>query len=251
MKVLGVIPARYESTRFPGKPLIDLLGKTMIQRVYERASLGVQDVVVATDDRRIYDEVMSFGGKVVMTRSDHSTGTNRCLEAFQIWKEESGREYDIVINIQGDEPLLDPLSLTTLIQPFSKGNCSMATLVMPVVHSADLNSSNNVFVTMSKQGKALYFSRHPIPFVRGVEKSDWLNHAQFYRHIGLYAFSPQALEEFALMEMGKLETAESLEQLRWLEAGNTIFCSVVNEVSVSVDTPEDAEAVRTLLKGEE
>ncbi|GGH74874.1 3-deoxy-manno-octulosonate cytidylyltransferase [Phaeocystidibacter marisrubri] len=247
MKTLGIIPARYDSTRFPGKPLVDLEGKTMIRRVYERASQGVDVAVVATDDARIESEVKRFGGNVVMTAKHHSTGTNRCLEAFDIWTEKSGDTYDIIVNVQGDEPLLDPASLRTIIQPFTDMECEMATLVTHVTNAADLESSNNVFVTLDQNGKALYFSRHPIPFVRGYDRSEWLKRADFYRHIGLYAFRPCALRSFASMAMGELEKAESLEQLRWLESGRALYCGIVNEISVSVDTPEDADAVRALL----
>lgn len=247
MKTLAIIPSRYASTRFPGKPLVDLEGKSMVRRVYERASQGADTVVVATDDDRIVQEVKSFGGKVVMTASHHNTGTNRCLEAYEIWKRETGEEYDVIINVQGDEPMLDPAGLRTLIYPFSDSDCEMSTLVCPATSVDELFNPNNVFVTMAHNGKALYFSRHPIPFVRGEEKENWLKKASFYRHIGLYAFRPCALRSFASMAMGDLEKAESLEQLRWLESGRDIYCGIVNEVSISVDTPEDADAVRALL----
>lgn len=247
MKTLGIIPARFDSTRFPGKPLIDLEGKTMIRRVYERASQGVDSVVVATDDERIESEVKRFGGNVIMTSKNHSTGTNRCLEAFDLWKAKTGEEYDIIVNVQGDEPLLDPASLRTIIQPFTDTECEMATLVVHVSNPSDLESPNNVFVTLDQNGRALYFSRHPIPYVRGYDRSEWLSKTDFYRHIGLYAFRPCALRSFASMAMGELEKAESLEQLRWLESGRALYCGIVNEISVSVDTPEDADAVRALL----
>lgn len=247
MKTLAIIPARYDSSRFPGKPLIDLEGKSMIRRVYERASQGADFTVVATDDQRIEEEVKRFGGEVIMTSKHHSTGTNRCLEAYQEWIAVHDDQIDIVINVQGDEPMLDPASLRTLVQPFQNSTCEMATLVMPVTQTSDLKSPNNVFVTMDVDGRALYFSRHPIPYVRGAEVEEWLSKASFYRHIGLYAFRPAALRTFASMAMGELEKAESLEQLRWLESGRAIYCSLVQEVSVSVDTPEDADAVRALL----
>lgn len=247
MKSLAIIPARYGSTRFPGKPLIDLEGKTMIRRVYEKASQGADDVLVATDDKRIESEVKSFGGNVVMTATHHNTGTNRCLEAYELWKRRTSFEADVVINVQGDEPMLNPAGLRTLIQFFSDSECEMSTLVLPVQKAEDLMNPNNVFVTLDQNGRALYFSRHPIPFVRGYEKEEWLSRTQFFRHIGLYAFRPAALRSFASMAMGELEKAESLEQLRWLESGRSIYCGVVNEVSVSVDTPEDADLVRALL----
>lgn len=247
MKTLAIIPARYGSTRFPGKPLVDLAGKSMIRRVYEKASMGADEVLVATDDERIIEEVKSFGGKVVMTSNHHSTGTNRCLEAYQVWKKETSSDVDVILNVQGDEPMLDPNSLKNLIQPFSNAECELATLVRPVRDSESLRNPNNVFVVLDQNRKALYFSRHPIPYVRGYEMQDWLKKADFFQHIGLYAFRPDALRKFASMSMGDLEKAESLEQLRWLESGQQIFCALANETSLSVDTPEDADAVRALL----
>ncbi len=247
MKTLAIIPARYASTRFPGKPLIDLVGKSMIRRVYERASQGADEVIVATDDERIESEVKTFGGQCVMTSAHHSTGTNRCLEAYRLWKRNSDSNADVVINVQGDEPLLDPANLRLLVRPFMQAECEMATLVRNVQRPEDLQDPNNVFVALNAKNQALYFSRHPIPFVRGEEMEHWLEKVEFYQHIGLYAFKPKSLEQFESMTMGKLEKAESLEQLRWLESGRSIHCSIVNEVSVSVDTPEDAEAVRALI----
>lgn len=219
----------------------------MIRRVYERASMGCDEVLVATDDQRIIEEVESFGGNAVMTSGNHSTGTNRCLEAYEHWRNYEGKDSDIIINVQGDEPMLDPASLRTLVQSFSAPECDMATLVRAVRDPRALSNPNNVFVTINQNGQALYFSRHPIPFVRGVNQEQWLQKADFFQHIGLYAFRPRALREFASMAMGDLEKAESLEQLRWLEAGRSIYCGLVQEVSVSVDTPEDAETVRAML----
>ncbi|NVK05391.1 MAG: 3-deoxy-manno-octulosonate cytidylyltransferase [Flavobacteriia bacterium] len=247
MRTLAIIPARYASTRFPGKPLVDLVGKSMIRRVYERASMGCDEVLVATDDNRILEEVESFGGNVVMTSTNHSTGTNRCLEAYEIWRINAGADVDVVINVQGDEPMLNPTSLRTLVHPFVNPDCDMSTLVKPVKNAEDLKNPNNVFVTINQNGQALYFSRHPIPFVRGVEMENWLSKVDFFQHIGLYAFRPKTLRDFASMAMGDLEKAESLEQLRWLEGGHEIYCGLVQEVSVSVDTPEDAETVRAML----
>lgn len=219
----------------------------MIRRVYERASMGCDEVLVATDDTRILEEVESFGGNVVMTSTNHSTGTNRCLEAYEIWRVNAGMDVDVVINVQGDEPMLNPTSLRTLVHPFSNPECDLSTLVKPVREFKDLKNPNNVFVTINQNGQALYFSRHPIPFVRGVDMEEWLSKVDFFQHIGLYAFRPKALRDFASMAMGDLEKAESLEQLRWLEGGHEIYCGMVQEVSVSVDTPEDAEAVRAML----
>lgn len=247
MRSIAVIPARYDSTRFPGKPLVDLAGKTMIRRVYERASMGVDLVIVATDDERIAEEVRRFGGHVYMTAKTHATGTNRCLEAYDKWVEESGKSADIIINVQGDEPLIEPSTLKTILQPFNDTECELATLVMPVRHAEELDNPNHVFVAMDQNGRALYFSRYPIPFVRGVEGAKRFKPGSHYRHIGMYAFRPKSLRQFASMAMGELEKSESLEQLRWLEAGREISCAVVSEQSMGVDTPEDADKVRAIL----
>lgn len=244
MKTIAVIPARYASTRLPGKPLVDLAGKTMICRVYERASEAIDTVIVATDDTRIADEVKGFGGEVFMTDPNHNTGTNRCLEAYQKWAAQNEEQADVVLNIQGDEPLLDPESLKTLVAPFARRECDMATLVTPL-RGTDAGASQ-VYAVLDAHNRALYFSRYPIPYIREAETNT--GDITRYRHLGIYAFRPGALAEFAAMKQGMLEQAESLEQLRWLEAGRAIYCGIVDESSISVDTPEDVEHVRQLLK---
>lgn len=245
MKVLGVIPARYGSTRLEGKPLIDLCGKPMIQRVYEQVKKSLEYVVVATDDKRIFGAVNAFGGNVVMTSPNHNTGTNRCLEAFQIFSEQTKIDFDVVINIQGDEPLLDPKQLKQLVSCFEDETAEMATLIIPVKENESLETG--VFVTIDKYKNALYFSRSVIPFVRDAEKTDWTKTHTFYKHIGMYGFKPSALVEFAELTQTSLELAESLEQNRWLENGKKIKVAITEIHTIGVDTPEDVEKVRKLL----
>jgi len=243
MNILGIIPARYASTRLEGKPLKDICGKTMIQLVYEQASKALEHVYVATDDERIESEVKRFGGKVVMTSSEHSTGTNRCVEAFDIITKDLGLEFDAVINIQGDEPLLEPTILEKLANCFNDSSTEMATLVRPVHDKEELNSTSDIWVVIDKNNNAIYFSREVIPHVRRAQKNDWIDHHDYYKHIGMYGFTPKAIKEFAAMEPTSLEEAESLEQLRWLENGKKIKVAHTNHHAISVDTQEDLDRV--------
>lgn len=245
MKVLGVIPARYGSTRLEGKPLIDLCGKPMIQRVYEQVKKSLEYVVVATDDKRIFDAVNAFDGNVVMTSANHNTGTNRCLEAYRIFSEQSKIDFDVVINIQGDEPLLNPKQLEQLISCFKDKTAEMATLIIPVKENESLETG--VFVVKDKQMNALYFSRSVIPFIRDADKADWTKSHTYYKHIGMYGFKPNALIEFAELTQTSLELAESLEQNRWLENGKKIKVAITKIHTIGVDTPQDVETVRKLL----
>lgn len=245
MKVLGVIPARYGSTRLEGKPLIDLCGKPMIQLVYEQVKKSLEFVVVATDDKRIFDVVNAFGGNVVMTSPNHNTGTNRCLEAYEVFSEQAKIDFDVVINIQGDEPLLDPKQLEQLVSCFEDKTAEMATLIIPVKENESLETG--VFVVKDNQMNALYFSRSVIPFIRDAEKTDWTKTHTFYKHIGMYGFKPNALVEFSKLAQTSLELAESLEQNRWLENGKKIKVAITEIHTVGVDTPEDVEKVRKLL----
>lgn len=250
MKTLGIIPARYSSTRLPGKPLAMINGKAMIQRVYERAIQWVDEVVVATDDERILEAVKSFNGKVVLTGDHHETGTNRCLEAYdQLGYTES--DFDVVINIQGDEPLLAENHIKQLISCFEDPNTTMGTLVHPIHDAEELKSKSDIFVVINKEQYALYFSRQVIPQVRGVDFEDWINHHTYYKHIGLYAFKPHALKTFANLSPTTLEKAESLEQLRWLENGNQIKVAITHEKAIAVDTAEDLEKAIKLVEQEE
>ncbi len=247
MNILGIIPARYGSTRLNGKPLVDICGKSMIQRVYEQASKVLENVVVATDDQRIFDAVVNFGGKVVMTAENHTTGTNRCLEAYEIFQKETSIHFHFVINIQGDEPLLEPGQIKSLIKCFEDPSTELATLVMPVTNISDLFNESEVFVVFDKNNKALYFSRSVIPHVRDVHKTKWLEHHTYFKHLGMYGFKIESLKEFAHLEQSKLEVAESLEQNRWLENGGIIKIEFTQYDTIPVDTIDDLEKVRRIV----
>ncbi len=243
MKVLGIIPARYNSSRLPGKPLVDIFGKPMIQHVYERASESIDQVLVATDDERIEACVKAFGGNVVMTSTTHNTGTNRCLEAYQ----KSNLDADIIINIQGDEPLLEPNQLREITSCFKDESVSFATLVFPAAES-ELIDGDGVYVVLNQHLDAVYFSRSVVPHIRDQKKAVWSKHHQFYKHVGMYAYTPVALERFASMEQTNLELAESLEQLRWIENGYTIRAALTQHETIAVDTPYDLEKVKQIIQ---
>ncbi len=239
--VLGIIPARFASTRFPGKPLVLIHGKSMIQRVYEQVEQArrVNRVVVATDDARIYDHVRSFGGEVLLTRADHPSGTDRCAEVAQQFP-----EAEWVLNIQGDEPFIQPEQIDLLADTLSQSaRFSIATLAKQIEQPEHLLNPNVVKVVFSRRFGALYFSRHPIPYLRNHPASDWLTHLPFYKHIGLYGFSRKTLLRVARLRPTPLEQAESLEQLRWLEHGCRIAVGVTTQETVGIDTPEDLERV--------
>ena len=245
MKVVGIIPARYNSTRFPGKPLAMIKGKTMIQRVCEQAWKSKLDaVVVATDDIRLADEVLKFGGKYVMTDPRHQSGTDRCCEAVQMLEE----QYDAVINIQGDEPFIDPRHIDLMVDMISRDDTQLASLAKRVEEAEDLFGSSKVKVVMDKTGKALYFSRNPIPFMQNVAHEKWLQKGRFYQHIGIYAYKTETLHQIAKMQPSALEQAESLEQLRWLENGLSIRMAVVAGESLSIDTPDDLAKAREMAQ---
>ena len=248
MHFVGIIPARYGSSRLEGKPLVDILGQPMIQRVYERAAQAMDNIYVATDDERIEATVKSFGGNVVMTSALHQTGTNRCIEALEIINKTADVPFDAVVNIQGDEPLLEPSQLTELIDCFQDSNTNFSTLVTPVTRVDDLFNESEVFVTFDKNRDALYFSRSVIPHLRGVDKSKWIEETTIYKHLGLYAYTAEALSEFAKMEISPLEKLESLEQLRWLENGGKIKVGITEHDSIPVDTIDDLERVRDIYK---
>ena len=236
MKVVGIIPARYASTRFPGKPLALIKGKPMIQRVYEQALKSKLDaVVVATDDTRIADTLMDFGGHFVMTSPNHRSGTDRCLEALDLVEE----RYDAVVNIQGDEPFIDPEQINQVVHLILREDTPLASLAKRIEAEEELFSPNTVKVVMDRQGDALYFSRNPIPFMRNWDRKEWLANGAFYKHIGIYAYKADVLRQIAAMSPTGLETAESLEQLRWLENGLRIRMGVTEVENVSIDRPED------------
>ena len=244
---LGIIPARYASTRFPGKPLAMLGDKPMIQWVYERASSLFEHLLVATDDQRIYDAVERFGGLVHMTSPVHSSGTERCAEAALVYEQQTGLSFSHVVNIQGDEPLIQPEQLQTLIDCIQTPGTGIATLIRPLEAEEELENPNVVKVVVDQSFRALYFSRAPIPFVRSSGLDQETENLPFYTHIGLYAFRREVLEQVVTLPPSALEQAESLEQLRWMEHGITIRTAVTQLPSLGVDTPEDLENIRKNL----
>lgn len=238
--IAGIIPARYASSRFPGKPLINIGGKTMIQRVYEQACQAktLKTVIVATDDERIYQHVQDFGGNVVMTSPNHPSGTDRCYEAYTL----SGmKDIDAIVNIQGDEPFIQPEQIDLLCSIFDSREVQLGTLVKKLKDAADLNNPNAMKVVLNKDKEALYFSRSPIPYLRNHPQEKWLDNHTFYKHIGIYAYRTDVLQQIVQLPPSSLELAESLEQLRWLENGYIIKVAVTDYESISVDTPEDLE----------
>lgn len=237
MKFIAIIPARFASTRFPGKPLVDIQGKPMVQHVYEKAiaSSLFEKVIVATDDERIQKAVIGFGGEVAMTKPDHQSGTDRCGEVINQLEE----EYDVVINIQGDEPFIHQSQLEELIDLFKSTPAQIGTLKKRLSNVGDVFNPNVVKVVAGIDKRALYFSRNPIPYVRDSDQSDWLSKQQFFKHLGLYGYKSEVLKELVKLEPSELEKSESLEQLRWLQNGYQIFISETNHESIGIDTPED------------
>ena len=247
MKFIGIIPARYASTRFPGKPLELLGGKPMIQRVYEQVKGVLDEVYVATDDERIQAAVISFGGKVVMTSTNHKSGTDRCYEAYT----KVGQGYDVVVNIQGDEPFIQPEQLETVKMCFDDASTQIATLVKPFTEDDGLKAlenPNSPKVVLDTRMHALYFSRSVIPYLRNYPREEWLSRHTFYKHIGLYAYRANVLQEITSLPQSNLELSESLEQLRWLENGYVIKVGVSQVETVGIDTPEDLVKAEEFLK---
>ncbi|MFU1856511.1 3-deoxy-manno-octulosonate cytidylyltransferase [Sphingobacterium sp. NGMCC 1.201703] len=244
MKFLGIIPARYASSRFPGKPLIDIEGKTMIRRVYEQVkkSKKLTEVIVATDDERIAAEVLSFGGNVLMTSDTHQSGTDRCAEVIA-----NNREYDVVINIQGDEPFINPEQIDLLASCFENPRTKIATLVKEIQTAEELFNQNIPKVVRNTSGEAIYFSRQTIPFLRGVDQAQWLTKQTFYKHIGIYAYQAETLRSLTKLPVSSLEEAEALEQLRWIENGYAIQTAVTTHETVAVDTKEDLDKILKLF----
>ncbi len=246
LRFVGIIPARYASTRFPGKPLADIYGKSMIQRVYEQVSKILADVYVATDDQRIYDAVLAFGGKVIMTSTDHKSGTDRCYEAFSKLKE----WFDVVINVQGDEPFIQPEQITELIKCFDEPDTQISTLAKVFTEKDGyglLTNPNNPKVVINRKHEAMYFSRSVIPFIRGTEPTNWISNHNYLKHVGIYGYRADILREITLLEQSPLEIAESLEQLRWIENGYRIKVGFTTVESVGIDTSEDLERVNEML----
>ena len=247
MKFIGIIPARYASTRFPGKPLAMLGGKPVIQRVYEQVAGIMDDVCVATDDERIEAAVKAFGGKVIMTSTSHRSGTDRCYEAYT----KVGEDYDVVVNIQGDEPFIHATQLESIKACFNDERTQIATLVKPFTSNDAFEALENVNspkVVVDKQFNALYFSRSIIPFQRNADKKDWLEGHVYYKHIGLYAYKTNVLKQITQLPQSSLELAESLEQLRWLENGYNIKVGVTEIETIGIDTPEDLQRAEIFLK---
>jgi 3-deoxy-manno-octulosonate cytidylyltransferase (CMP-KDO synthetase) len=242
MNFIGIIPSRYESTRFPGKPLADICGKPMIQRVYEQAVKAMDEVWVATDDERIVNAVKGFGGNVVMTALDHRSGTDRCAEAAMKISKITGNCYDVVVNIQGDEPFMQPREIELIMECFTDSpNTGIATLIQPILKNEDIFRPDMVKVVLDNESNAIYFSRSPIPHIFGAEGSKWLEHYPFYGHVGLYAYRYSTLQELAKLSEVVLEKVESLEQLRWLENGFKIKTNITGSDNFGIDTPEDLE----------
>lgn len=250
MKFIGIIPARYASTRFPAKPLAILGGKPVIQRVYEQVAGVLDEAYVATDDERIEAVVRAFGGKVVMTSVHHKSGTDRCYEAFA----KIGEGYDVVVNIQGDEPFIQPSQLEAIKACFNDETTQIATLVKPFTPEDGFSALENVNspkVVLNANMNALYFSRSIIPYQRNADKQEWLAGHTYYKHIGLYAYRASVLKEITSLPQSSLEVAESLEQLRWLENGYTIKVGVTHVETIGIDTPEDLARAEAFLKQRE
>lgn len=244
MKFVAIIPARYASTRFPGKPLAMLGGKPVIQRVYEQVSSVVSEVYVATDDERIRQCVEQFGGHAVMTRSDHKSGTDRIEEAA----EKTGTTADVIINVQGDEPFIQPSQIKTLMQLFDNADTQIGTLGKPFDSMEAVLNPNSPKIVTDRQGFALYFSRSAIPFVRGTQQAEWLTRFPYLKHLGIYAYRRDVLRQVTLLPQSPLEQAESLEQLRWLENGYRIRVGLTDTETVGIDTPEDLQRAEAFLK---
>lgn len=244
MKFIGIIPARYASTRFPGKPLALLGGKPVIQHVYEKVAAVLEAAYVATDDERIYDVVKSFGGQVVMTRTDHKSGTDRIEEAI----EKIEGEWDVVVNVQGDEPFVAKSQLDTICHCFDDPTTQIATLGKPFESMEAVQNPNSPKIVVDNMGFAMYFSRSVIPYVRGKEKSSWLTHYPFLKHLGIYAYRKDVLRQVTQLPQSSLEIAESLEQLRWLQNGFKIKVGTTDVETVGIDTPQDLERAEEFLK---
>lgn len=244
MKFIGLIPARYASTRFPGKPLALLAGKPVIQHVYEQAVKVLDAVYVATDDERIYNKVLEFGGKAVMTSTEHHSGTDRIEEAL----EKVGGDFDVVVNIQGDEPFIAQSQIETLCHCFEDEATQIATLGKPFECIEAVENPNSPKIVVDNRGYAMYFSRSVIPFVRGVERQEWLKKYPFLKHLGIYAYRTEVLKAITRLPQSSLELAESLEQLRWLENGYRIKVGITNVETVGIDTPEDLQRAEDFIR---
>ena len=245
MKIIGIIPARFASSRFPGKPLVDIGGRSMIQRVYEQAkkSRSLADVVVATDDERIVQHVKAFNGKVVMTSESHQSGTDRCFEAIQTFSPFA----DVVINIKGDEPFIHPEQIDLVASCFNSDNVQLATLVKKISNQEELFNVNIPKVLVNKSKEAICFSRQTLPYIRGKQPAEWMANHTFYKHIGIYAYTTRVLAEITRLKQSPLEIAEALEQLRWIENGYKINVELTDFESIAIDSPEDLKKLINFL----
>lgn len=248
MNFIAIIPARYASTRFEGKPLVDIFGKPMVVRVYQRASELFSHVVIATDNDAIKNRAKEFNCQVVMTSPNHPSGTDRCREALTKAEELFNTKFDVVVNIQGDEPFIHVDQLKQIKASFDDQEIDIATLVKPFTQGEDIFNENSPKVTISTKGRALYFSRSVIPFIRGTKREEWQANHVFYKHIGLYAYRSEVLDKITKLPQGTLEKCESLEQLRWLENGYQIKCEITTIESHAIDTPADLAHVLEIYK---
>lgn len=244
MKFIGIIPARYASSRFPGKPLASLGGKIVIQRVYEQVAAILEHVCVATDDERILNSVTAFGGQAVMTSPHHKSGTDRIAEAV----EKIGGDYDVIINIQGDEPFIQSSQIKTLCHCFDDPDTQIATLGKPFSTIDAVQNVNSPKIVLDNKGYAMYFSRAIIPFIRGVDQTGWLAQYPFLKHIGIYAYRASVLTEITQLPQSSLELAESLEQLRWLQNGYKIKVGLTEVETIGIDTPADLQRAEDFLR---
>lgn len=242
-KFIGIIPARYASTRFPGKPLAILKGKPVIQRVYEQVCKIIDDVYVATDDTRIFNKVEEFGGKAVMTSPNHRSGTDRIEEALQ----HIGGDWEVVLNVQGDEPFIQPSQIETLCACFDEPRTEIATLGKPFTSMEAVENPNSPKIVVDNKGFAMYFSRSVIPFIRGIDKTEWISHYPFLKHLGIYAYRTEVLRQVTQLPPSSLELAESLEQLRWLQNGFRIKVGITDIETIGIDTPEDLRKAEEFL----
>ncbi len=246
MNFIAIIPARYGSTRFPGKPLVNINGKTMVHNVYLQASKVFDTVYVATDDKRIFDEVMKFGGNAVMTLKKHKSGTDRCAEALKKIEVIEDKKYNIVVNIQGDEPFIKTEQLLEIKKCFKSKKTQIASLAKPINNVDDIFNQHKPKLVINSNNEAIYFSRSPIPFVRGHKQEKWISKHLFYKHIGLYAYKAEILDEITKLKQSPLEIVESLEQLRWIENGYKIKIGFTEHESISIDTPRDLEKIKQI-----
>jgi 3-deoxy-manno-octulosonate cytidylyltransferase (CMP-KDO synthetase) len=246
MNFIAIIPARYASTRFPGKPLVNINGKTMVHNVYTQAKKVFEYVYVATDDERISSEVERFGGNVVMTKKKHQSGTDRCAEAITKIEIIENKKFDVVVNIQGDEPFIKTEQLQEILTCFKLKKTEIATLVKPINNKEDIFNPHKPKVVINNKNEAIYFSRSPIPYLRGEQNNKWVSKHLFFKHIGLYGYRTDILLEITRLKPSSLEIAESLEQLRWIENGYKIKVAFTEHESISIDTPKDIDKIRQI-----